>query len=97
MVTTAVTTTLPMASANSWVNIVCVVLIIVIVGIIKKLTRDTLSERTKDVVYPILSAVLAGIGMGLGVIDISNVSDIIAYLVAPSGLWISINKIVGRK
>jgi len=98
MAATAATTTLPIvASTDPWVNLVGIVLVIVIVNIVKRLVKDTLSERAKDIVYPILSAVLVGLGMGLGVFDTSNISNVIAYLVAPSGLWITVNKVFGLR
>jgi len=94
---TAITSTLPVvASTNPLVNFASVVIIVVIVSILKYFAGNYLSERTKDVVFPILSAVFSALGMFLGFIDVSNISDVVSYLVAPSGLFITLKKIAGK-
>jgi len=85
-------------SSNPLVNLVSVVVIVVLVSVLKRLDINKfLGERLKDVVYPVLSAVLTGVAMFLGYIDVSGLSNIVAYLVAPSGLWVTVNKVLGLK
>jgi hypothetical protein len=85
-------------SSNPLVNLVSVVVVVVLVSVLKKLENSKLlTDRVKDVVYPVLSVVLSGVAMFLGYIDVSSISDVLAYLVAPSGLWVTVNKVLGLK
>jgi hypothetical protein len=93
MITTSSTLIL---SNNSLVNFICVIAVVAIVNILKYLIGDGLSERQKDVIYPILSAIFSALGMYLGFIDVSGVSDVLTYLFGPAGVFITFKKILGK-
>jgi hypothetical protein len=81
--------------SNQFVGAGWLVLVVILVSLIKKLVGERASDRVKDIVYPILAAVFSAIGISLGLIDASSISNIVAYLVAPSGIFISVKKILG--
>jgi uncharacterized membrane protein YqgA involved in biofilm formation len=91
-----VTSTVPVLFETSqYGNIFYVGLVILVTALVKMFVGDRLSERVKDIVYPILTVILSGLGIGTGLISTESISDIIAYLAAPSGVYITIKKVLG--
>ena len=90
--TTAVVTTSP----HPLVSVVSIAVVILLTELVKRLNKDLIGDRLRDIVTPILASVFVAVLMGLGYIPHDNVAEIVAFLVAPQGWWIVVKKILGR-
>jgi len=92
----ATTTALVSTSVHPLVSVVSIAVVILLTELVKRLTRDRLDGRLRDVVTPIVASVFVGVLMGLGYVPHDNIAEIVAFLVAPQGWWIVLKKLLGK-